>query len=172
MTLGKRGAYFFVIDAFIAAAILSFTLVLIFNLFIEQPSSEQSFTYAHDYINFLSTTEVRDFRHAVIDELISEGQITEVRHTLAEQVIIFFNQTEILNATNLLAAAAESLPATLDINVSLKKSGSATQTVIFEQEGSSELIPQLHLAARSVEYALINQTDIIGPYVIQVEVWT
>ncbi|MBR9692573.1 hypothetical protein GOV07_01435 [Candidatus Woesearchaeota archaeon] len=174
----KRGAYFFVIDAFLAASILSFTLVLLFTLFIDEPNIEQGFVYAHDYLNFLTTTEIRDFRHDDINDLITKGHITNTRLTLSEQVLIFYEEMGVLpgreyNITMLLAAAAESLPPTIAINVSLReKPDQVWKTLLFDQPPHTDTIRMTHLTARSVEYAVKNQDQLVGPYILEVDIWS
>ena len=174
----KRGAYFFVIDAFLAASILSFTLVLLFTLFITEPETEQSFVYAHDYLNFLTTTELRDFRHSNITYLIDEGDITNTRLTMAEQVLVFYDEIGDLpgrkdNITMILTAAAESLPVTLAINVSLReKPNQVSKTLLFEKPPNLDTVRLIHLTARSVEYAVKDQDTLIGPYILEVDIWS
>jgi len=168
----RRGAYFFVIDAFIAAAILGVTLVLIFNLFIGQTDSEQTFTYAHDFITFLAETEARDYRQATIANMVVQGYIEDPRKTLAEQIILAFADGNLANATAILNASAESLPPTLRMNVSILDSVTRAQTLLYSQAPVLAHEERLHLTARTLEYALTPENNIIGPYIIQVEVWS
>ena len=168
----RKGAYFFVIDAFIAAAILSLTLVLIFNLFVSPTRTEQSFSFAHDLISFLTQTEVRDYRHSDITDMISKGHINDIRNTLSEEILIFFDKNDFGNASIILNASTQSLPQTLAINVSIFDPATSTSTPLYERKEGSGLSKRSHLTARSVEYALDEQNQIIGPYVLRVEVWS
>ncbi len=168
----RRAAYFFVIDAFIAAAILSVTLVLIFNLFVGQTDSGQTFTYAHDFITFLAETEVRDYRHPTIANMVVKGDIEDPRKTLAEQVILDFAADNIANASVILNASAESLPATLRINVSILDPETKVRTQLYSQAPRVAREERLHLTARTLEYSLTPENQIIGPYILQVEVWS
>ena len=161
----RRGSYFFVIDAFIAGIILIFTLVMIFSLFVAQRPTEQSFTYAHDYMMFLSTTEVRDYHDATVDALT----VADRKKTLAEQVLIFHNQSNDTAAAVILNATAQSLPDTVVINVNITTEG-ATMS-LYNRSLASASQKRTHLVAKNIAYAIINESQLYGPVVLQVEVW-
>lgn len=161
----RRGSYFFVIDAFIASAILVFTLVMIFNLFVTPRDTQQSFTYAHDYISFLSFTQFRDYHDPSVEAL----NVPDERATLAEQVLLFHNASNDSAAAVILAAAARSLPSTLALNVSLLVG--ANTTLLYNQSVNQIPSKRTHLVAKSISYALLNQSALYGPVTLQVEVW-
>lgn len=162
----RRGSYFFVIDAFIAGAILVFTLVMIFNLFIAPRETEQSFTYAHDYLSFLTSTQVRDYHDLLVDNLV----VPDRRKTLAEQVLIFHNASNDSAAAVILGAAAQSLPSTVALNISLKDG--VTMTMLYNRSIDQIPAKRSHLVAKSIGYAIINQSALYGPLTLQVEVWS
>jgi len=164
----RRGSYFFVIDAFIAGAILFLTLVVIFNFFVGPRQTEQSFTYAHDYLAFLTSTQVRDYHDLTIDAL----SISDRRKSLAEQVLIFHNASNDTAAAVILAAAAQSLPPTVLINVSVQEQAGSQSAVLYSRGLSETGQKRTHLVAKSVEYAIINQSGLYGPVVMQTEVWS
>lgn len=165
----KRGAYFFVIDAFIAASILAATFLIIFTLFIQAPSNKQSFTYAHDYLSFLTTTEARDFHHQDIQTLISNGDI-DGKRTLAQNVLLLNDVGKKENVSAILGAVAENLPASLALNVTLQKPGMLTKEHLYSRNGTVQ--PTTHLVARTIIYAVKSQDEILGPELLEVEVWS
>lgn len=175
----RRGSYFFVIDAFFAAAILTFTVVLIFSLFVVQPRTGQSYSYAQDYLTFLTGTGMRDFRHAAIIEIMNDPTLrpyVDSRRSLSEQVLVFYNRSAEGNPTlkggyeAILEAAAENLPETLTLNVWLRDPEKETSVKLYGREAGSVSETKTRLNARALEYVMLNETDIYGPLVLQVEV--
>lgn len=171
----RRGSYFFVLDAFIASAILVFTIVLVFSLFLSSRGTNQSFTYASDYLSFLSTTELRDYQSPVVDELVASGNITDTRKTIAQQLLTFYNESggepgsELHDAWLLLNESADLLPQDVAFNVSLH--GSSWNYTLYNRSVDGLYDGRTHLAVRSVEYAMINRASIFGPLILEVDVW-
>ena len=94
MKMKKRGAYFFVIDVFVASAIVILALILIFNFFLRRPETEQPRLYADDYMDFLLTTEVREFQNTYKWNLTQNGTITNTHQSLFDQILEFHNNSE------------------------------------------------------------------------------
>jgi len=165
---GRKGSYFFVIDAFVAAAILAITVIVVLNFFVGQRAPAQSFAYARDYLGFLSSTQVRDFHNEVVRQQIADGNITDPRNTIATQLLLYHNESKDDLAWQLLNATVTSLPADLAVNVSIDDGGAGF--VLYNRTDNMLEYRRTHLAVRSIEYTIINQT-IYGPYVLLVEVW-
>ena len=167
----RRGSYFFVIDAFIAAAILSFTLMLVFNFFAQQRQATQSLTYAQDYLTFLTSTSMRDYRDPVVTELMTDNPVTNPRVTLAEQVLLYNYSGQNGNASLLLEAVAKSIPSSMSINVSVAEMSPASSFSLYSRAASGgRSAVTSHLVAKSLVYALVDQSTIYGPFVMVVEV--
>ncbi len=167
----RRGSYFFVIDAFMAAAILSFTLMLVFNFFAQQRQAEQSLTYAQDYLTFLTSTAVRDYRDPVVTDLMNGNPVTNPRATLAEQVLLYNYSGQNDNATRLLEAVAKSIPLSMGINVSVEEMSPPSSFSLYSRAISGgRSAATSHLVAKSLVYALVDQSTIYGPFVMVVEV--
>lgn len=179
-TQRRRGSFFFVLDAFIAASILIFTLVLIFSFYAESRRTQQSVTYAQDYLAFLMTTQVNDYRVPSIMTMISSGAITNPRVTLAEQLLIFNANDDDGDdeyAETLLELAAMSIPSTVDISVTLLplNSGEGTERPppIYARSSSSDSSArQTHLSAKSLAYAVGQENELYGPFILEVETWS
>jgi len=168
----RRGSYFFVIDAFIAASILVLTLTLIFNFFTSQRQTEQVFTYAQDYLDFLASTQVKDYRIPEITQLIVAGNITNTRVTLAEQVLIFNLSGQNQNAKTILEAVAKSVPENVDLMVTLVDRRTGMNATLYSRPSSNAGVgKQNHLSARSLVYTVVNNT-FYGPYAFRAEAWT
>lgn len=169
---GGRGSYFFVIDAFIAAALLVFTILLVFALYLYNQPSEQTFLYASDLTTFLTTTQVRDFRTAEVESLIAAGEVTNTRNTLASQVLLFHNQSKDDFATDIVNASVASIPSQLPVNVSLKNPATGAVFPIYSRLIGGTEARETHLVTRSVEYVMVSDTEIYGPMILQIEVWS
>ena len=95
--MNKRGTYFFVLDAVISSIVLLVAVYFILSLRTKAPETIQSYIQAEDFTDFLMQTQVRDFNGNYTKRLIENGNITNTRRTLFEQVaeFHFYNKTNI-----------------------------------------------------------------------------
>jgi len=84
--MNKRGAYFFVIDALIAASVIFISLIIIFTSHRMVPESSPSLRIIEDYMDFLTTTKVNQFQGGYVTSL----NITGSDNTLLEQLVEFY----------------------------------------------------------------------------------
>lgn len=168
---GVRGSYFFVIDAFVASSIFIVTIVVVLNLSLSQHSSEQTFSYASDYMDFIATTELRDFNSLDVINLTAQGNITDVRATISEQVLIFHNTSRGILIPKLLNRTTDIIPANVEINFTLQEPN-GTLVPLFQTDLTNVQRKTTHLAVAQVAYALINESNLYGPVVLKVEVWS
>ena len=172
LATSRRGAYFFVIDAFLAASILAFTLILIFSLFLNQRESEQSFTYAHDYLSFLTSTQARDYRNPVVTGMIQEGHIRDPRLTLAALVLLFHNESKHENVTSILDSTVATLPLDLILNVTIHDSSTGERTSLYSRGAPDPERHTQHLSAKALQHVIVGENRLYGPLILEVEVWT
>lgn len=170
---GKRGSYFFVLDAFIASAIFVLTIILVFSLFVAPARTEQSFATASDYLTFLSTTEIRDFHSVNMTKMRADGEITDSRLTIAQQLVLFHNATPVgdpcLLCQKLVNITAGSLPNNVAVNLSIHTSSENESFYSYNVTDVSTL--KTHIVTKSIEYALINDSILVGPVALVMEVW-
>ena len=166
----RRGSYFFVIDGFFASTIFLFCVLFLFAFVVSTHSSAQPASYASDYLLFLATTQVRDVQTAGIVSLIADGNITQTRITLMSQLLLFHNQSKPAAAMRLLNATITKIPSDVGINVTISPfAGSAVS--LFNRTVAGMDRKQTHLVVKSVEYAVLGDSELIGPSVVTVEVW-
>jgi hypothetical protein len=82
----KRASYFFVIDVFIGSAILVLTLIIIFSSRVNSPPPDASYRMAEDFMEFLSTTEFRDFGSPYKLNLTRGGYINDSTQSLLQVI--------------------------------------------------------------------------------------
>jgi hypothetical protein len=71
----KRGALFYIIDAFVASAIIALTLTIIFATQISEPESEQAKDVLNNYYQFLKETPLEEAPGTTSDTLILSNRI-------------------------------------------------------------------------------------------------
>lgn len=166
----RRGSYFFVLDAFVAVAILAFAITLIVSFFSSQRQTEQTFSYAQDYLSFLTSSHINDYQNPVISELLASGNISDPRVTIAEQILRFHNRSDDIDAWKILNATAGSIPENNGIKVMLHEASSGYNTTLYNRT-SILITNSTHLVASGIVYTLINNT-LFGPFTLRVEVWS
>lgn len=87
----RRGAYFFVIDAFIGSIIIISAIVVIYSGFSQQQGASQQFYVAEDFMNVIETTQLRNYGYEAghVKNMTLNGTITDLRSTLAQQMVLF-----------------------------------------------------------------------------------
>ena len=102
--MNKRGAYFFVIDALIAASIIILSLIIIFTSHAIIPEAGPTLRMVEDYTDFLINTRVREFQGVYVQSLVDDGNITDQDNTLLEQLTEFYyyNESGIKNTTEIM----------------------------------------------------------------------
>ena len=93
----KRGVYFFGLDAILSSIILLITVYFILSLRATTPESIQSYIQAEDFVDYLLQTQVRDFNGNYTRTLVQNGNITNTRRVLFEQIaeFHFLNKSDI-----------------------------------------------------------------------------
>lgn len=167
----RHGSYFFVIDAFVASSIFIITIVMVLNLALSPRPSAQSFSYASDYLAFISTTQLRDFDAPAVQNLSASGNISDLRATIAQQVLIFHNQSRDDLVYRLLNGTTNIIPANVAVNFTLREAN-GTYVGLYEKGLINVQNKPTHLAVAQVTYALINDSAMYGPVVLKVEVWS
>jgi hypothetical protein len=172
--MNKRGAYFFVIDALIAAMVIFISLIIIFTSHNMVPESSSSLRLVEDYANFLSSTKVREFQGEYVKSLISDGNITNLDNTLLEQLTEFYyynttgrNTTLIMwNFTQEISKGV--VPDQRSLRLYLNN------TILYSRSVSSFESSSLVLSSKKLSFIRITndtKTFIYGPVMLDIMIW-
>ena len=119
--MNKRGALFYIIDAFVAASIIAMTLTVVFSSHINMPKNEQTKTTLDHYLSFLQETPIKNLdddhlREVIINQRYVDNTNTNLLITLG--LILKENNLtlaeELLNSINTIA-----LPVQYGINFTM-----------------------------------------------------
>jgi hypothetical protein len=176
--MDKKG-YFFVLDAIIGLFIITLGLIMIFSFFKYEPGQEQLDLLAFDVMDFLSSNTISDINNDYAGPggvLHKDGNITQLDNTLLEQVGEFYyrnvtkNSDFTLNLADLFLSAVtkNTVPEGCGLIVRIEN-----KTVY---NGSGPLTPAMNdsiviTPSRGVVFGIYNETEIFGPYSIEVIVW-
>jgi hypothetical protein len=100
----KKGL-FFTLDALLALFLLFSGLMIISNMYIStQPRTQLSY-YSQDIISLFSEVKVNELNNSMLEELITNGNITDMDYSILEQIGIFW----VTNKTSLATSLAKNL---------------------------------------------------------------
>ncbi|NOZ80931.1 MAG: hypothetical protein GXP63_04620 [DPANN group archaeon] len=161
----RKKGYFFTIDAFIAMGILSIGLLLVISFRTDTSADLQTTFYSNDINNLFTSTELYTLNNRYIDRLHDDGNITNMRYTVLEQVGEFWfrNKTD--------------LGRTLIVNLSYGNVGKAFSfAVLIENEtiynSSDDSATAADLfSSKKIISGVYNDTVLWGPYKAEVRVW-
>ena len=80
--MDKRGALFYIIDAFVAAGIIAVTITIVFSIFLNVPENEYNTEAMTNYYAFFEETKLLSAPSTTAVELARNGTITKPRANL------------------------------------------------------------------------------------------
>ncbi|HHE36602.1 MAG TPA: hypothetical protein ENL16_02195 [Candidatus Woesearchaeota archaeon] len=169
--MNKRGAYFFVIDAFIAASIIFFSLILIFTTYNIRPDTGSTLRMLKEYTEFLTNTRVRDFQGDYVRNLTTNKNITSLDNTLLEQLVEFYyynssgkNMSMIMwNFVDEVSKGVISEQRSFAVYINDTRIYNKTNKPLDESD--------LVMNSKKIVFHRINETYIYGPVVFEVSIW-
>jgi len=164
--MGKRGAYFFVLDAIIGGAIFVITIILILGSQLNQPESKQTYLLSNDIMNLLTTTKVVDYRDTYVSSLISSNRINNYEQSLFNQIAEFYYQ----NQTGLAKNFTENILYKL-IPEQYGLSYSLGTFVVYNRSIGKLNNSRIVLTSRRITYFALNQTELFGPDISELKIW-
>lgn len=174
--MNKRGAYFFVIDALIAASVIFISLIIIFTSHRMVPESSPSLRMIEDYMDFLTTTKVNQFQGGYVTSL----NITGSDNTLLEQLVEFYYYNTTGNDTSQIMwnftqeISKGIIPDQRGLIVYINDSINNHYSLIYNRSVSPMEKSSLVLSSRRLSFKKItNETNTIiyGPVILDVRVW-
>lgn len=167
----KRGAYFFVLDAFIAGVIIISSLVIAFTTFATEESPNQNIALAEDFISFLETTTIAEYGGDIAFTLRTDGDITDASVTLLEQLAIFHEDPvdRTANTTALLTEISELAPPNAGIGFLITQAGVTTPLYNQSPDGITFANARVQLTAQRV--VAVRGAETLTPYVVEVRLW-
>lgn len=181
--MNKRG-YFFILDAFIAATIIVVSLVAIMNSDVAVEQRSKDYTQADAIVQFLLDTKIEDLDNSYVKSLIANGNITNTRNTLMEQIDLFYYKANYSCLSSDAACQAKNynLSTTLIRNIS--------ETIISQKYGYSYVImdgvrnytvynrspetrnnSDFRVVTKRISYAKLNQTALFRPHIVEFSIW-
>ncbi len=160
----RKGSYFYVIDAFIAAIIIVSAVIILFSRFLAQPSPTQAYYTGEELLATLESTKMQTYAHPTTRAWVNNGTVDGQRSVLEQ--IALFNITGKLNESKLLA---EIVGNTTPRHVGIEILANGQQLHIYEpmpqQEADSRLVAQRILLLRK------SPTDAYPPVIMEVRTW-
>lgn len=174
--MDKRGAYFFVIDAFIAVSIIIVVMVVLFSAQSSSPDSKPTLSLLQDFMVFMSSTEMRDLQGNYTLALIADGNITDMDNTILEQVIEFYyiNRSTGKNMSGIIfkfinETSSGVIPDSRSFTIRVYND--SISSVIFNNSRYPAEGSDLMLGMSKLGFKRINQTAIYGPMIVEVRLW-
>ncbi|MBD3209517.1 hypothetical protein GF367_03815 [Candidatus Woesearchaeota archaeon] len=133
----KRGALFYIIDAFVAASIIALTLTIIFLSEINVPETGASREALADFTQFLEGTSIVNLPTPTAADLYENDLLANQDASIMQAIIELDAEGDAATATQLLQEAAQkTLPAQYGFNFSIIKQGGTTN--VYERNEERE----------------------------------
>lgn len=164
--MNKRG-YFFLIDAIIGSAIIVITLFIIFNHNSNSQKIESRYVLAEDFATLISNTRIEDINLNYTNTLVNNGKITNTKLRVIEQIAEFYYNGNISLAGNLTKEIS-------DASISPKNgfSLSINGTTIYSRNINTLNNSKLVIVSKKIVFIQINSSDLKGPDIAEIKIWT
>lgn len=142
--MGKKGAYFFVLDAFIGSIIIISAIVVLYSGFTSREQAERQFYAAEDFMGVIEITQIRNYGYesGTIKTMITNKDITDTKLTLLQQLVTFYNDHNNANATAFAFELANRTPERTGISICITNDGKCgTPLVQIDKEHGRPDIP-------------------------------
>jgi len=95
LSLTKQGAYFFVLDSFIAGIIIVSSLAIFFSTLVVSDNPTQNYVLAEDFISLLEQTTVKSYGGLSIYEMDDSGVVVDYSLTLLELIVQLYSDSSV-----------------------------------------------------------------------------
>ncbi|MFH0870435.1 MAG: hypothetical protein V1866_05260 [archaeon] len=166
--MDKRGAYFFVIDAFIASSIIIIALMAIFTTRNVRPESGPALSMIEDFANYLQSSKLNEVQGSYVMNLSNSSNITSLDNTILEQAVIFYyyNSSNVTRISQLIDATTRSASSQQRSIIIYLNS-----TLIYNRSLSPSSSSDLMLTTKRVVFKRMNETFVFGPLIVEVKLW-
>lgn len=175
--MNKRGAYFFVIDAFLAATVIVGALIIIFTSRQSSTEAGPAISMVENFLRMVETTPIRNLQSNLTRQLVLDGNITDLDNTILEQITEFYylnasgkKDTKNQTAALLKDAAGGLISEHRSIMVYMY-TNSSEKNLVFNKSLFSQERAGLLLTGKRINFKMINDSFIYGPVVFEVKLW-
>lgn len=181
--LTKKG-YFFILDAFIAATIIAVSLVAIMNSDVAVEQRTKDYTQSDAIVQFLLDTKMEDLDNQYVKDLIANGNITNPRNTVMEQIDAFYYKANYTCGSSMGCAI-------INYNLSTNLIRNISEPIISQKYGYSYVImdgvrnytvynrslgtknaSDFRVVTKRISYVRVNQTALFRPHIVEFSLWT
>ena len=163
--MDRRGSYFFVIDAFVAAIIISGTIVVLLNEFVVRPSEKESFYTAEDVLVLLESTQVRDFGPEIVRDWVANGTIPDGTVSVLQQMALFNSTGNRSYALALANFSLEGVPPQVSARIMIGGEVYAERMLADDQDAD------VFFTSNRIVVLRESKTRLFPPVVIEVQTW-
>ncbi len=170
----QKKAYFFTLDAFIATSVIVIGIVLINLAHTNQPYEMQTTFLSQDIIDSASSIRIYELSdNEYVNNLIEEGNITNIQNTVLEQLGEFCSRD--MNDMNYTAinftekVFLKTMPQEYNFQLLIIKDGS---NILFNYtKGRNMEKSRVLISSKNIIFGQINDATMWGPYMSEVRTW-
>ncbi|MFH1849185.1 MAG: hypothetical protein ABH879_03270 [archaeon] len=168
-----KAGYFYTIDAFVAISIIIAGAILMYSSNVEESYEAPAAFVSKDLTNFLSGAQLYEINNKYIDILRADGNITNIRHTVFEQVGEYYyrySQGSCDSCMKLAGLLLRNLTYRRVSEVFSYEIGIEGFRVLNDTKISQDDARVL-IASKKLVFGEVNSTVLWGPYEVDLRVW-
>jgi len=168
----KKGL-FFTIDSILAAGIVFATIIFASSFYAEEQPTFHINYLSQDLMDTMSAANVADVNNGYINSLISDGTITNLKNTVADQIVEFWVEGDInranktaSNVTEPLVPDASGFSMLIDEETIYSRDRPLTKSLV----ASKRIVSGVAKGQQTAETRK-NPPTLFGPVIIEIRVW-
>lgn len=168
----KKGL-FFTIDGILAAGIVFATIIFASSFYAEEQPTFHINYLSQDLMDTLSAANIVEVNNVYINSLISDGTITNLKNTVADQIVEFWAEGDInkanktaSNVTGPLVPDAVGFGVWIDNEAIYTRDKAITKSLM----SSKKIISGIARGQQTAE-TRNNPPTLFGPVIIEIRVW-
>ncbi len=155
----KRGSLFFIIDSFIAASIITLTIVMILSSHTETPIIDPARTAAENYLSFLQKNPLKHSSGTITQQIYNSGRIPNKQATLLQAIAYLYDKGDQYSASKIVEEQANKIiPSHIGMNFSIN--GTSIYTRKTERIPYADILVSAHAITTLITDPIINETTI------------
>lgn len=178
----NRKGYFFILDAFIAATIIAVSLVAIMQSDVAIDQRTKDYGQVDEIAQFLLNTRLEDLDNQYVKTLIANGNITNPRNTVIEQIDLFYYKAKYVCSTSSCSMINYNLSRDLLKNISepliSQKYGynyviidTSVNHSVYSRSLETKNASDFIVVNRRISYVRYNQTRTFLPHIVEFSLW-
>jgi len=169
VTIQKKGAMFFTVDAMVAAIVLSITAILVISFYVQEPVTQDTFIVVNNYVDYITDTKMETFT-SQYRYIYSSQNETDTDLFVYQKIAKLHMEGKTDIATNFTKNITENIIDLVPQQFSFEYYVDGTQ--IYQRALPNAEYAITNISHRILTYYTYENDTVVGPLVTRITIWS